>query len=88
MSTKPPLQFREHPADSLERLASVIASAIPTQEPNDQVRLAYCLWAWLNERRGSLAQAVRAAGVRSSVSVEQMVETIGRQLEEKGIKHS
>jgi hypothetical protein len=88
MSTKPPLQFREHPADSLERLASAIASTIPAQEPNDQVRLAYCLWAWLNERRGSLDQAVRAAGVRTSVSVEQMVEKIGRQLEEKGIKRS
>jgi hypothetical protein len=35
-----------------------------------------------------LDQAVRAAGVRTSVSVEQMVEKIGRQLEEKGIKRS
>jgi hypothetical protein len=88
MSTKPPLPCREHPADTLEQLALTIASAVPTEEPNDQVRLGYCLWVWLKEHRGSLPQAVHAASARSSVSPEEIVEIIRRQLDEKGIKYS
>jgi len=45
MSTKPPLQFREHPADSLERLASALHRPYRLKTERSSFRLAYCLWA-------------------------------------------
>jgi len=86
MSTKPPASIVESPAGSLEKLAYNIVAEIPTVEPNDRNRLGYCLWGWLSERRGTLLQAVRAAGVRSPISQEKIINTISKRLKEKGIK--
>jgi hypothetical protein len=86
MSTKPPSSVIEFPAESLEKLAYNIASEIPTEEPNDSNRLGYCLWGWLSERRGTLLQTINAAGVRSSLTSEEMAAIITKRLEEKGIK--
>ncbi len=88
MSTKPPSSINELPADSLEKLASGIAGEIPTQEPNDRNRLGYCLWAWLNERRGTLRQAISAAGARSSLTTDEILGIISKRLEEKNIAAS
>jgi hypothetical protein len=85
MSTKPPLSFVESPAESLEKLAYNVVAEIPTEEPNDRYRLGYCLWGWLSERRGTLLQTIRAAGIRSSLTSEEIFDSIHRQLEEKGV---
>jgi hypothetical protein len=85
MTTKPPSPVSESSTDSLERLAYSIAAEIPTQEPNDRNRLGYCLWAWLNERRGTLKQAIGAAGARSPLSTDEILAIVGKRLEEKGI---
>ena len=76
MSTKPPASIVESPAGSLEKLAYNIVAEIPTEEPNDRNRLGYCLWGWLSERRGTLLQAIRAAGVRSSLTSEDIYNII------------
>jgi hypothetical protein len=86
MTTKPPSSVTGFPEESLEKLAYKIASEIPAQEPNDNNRLGYCLWGWLSERRGTLLQAVRAAGTRSTLSDEEILKIISKKLEEKGIK--
>jgi hypothetical protein len=88
MSTKPPLSIIEFPAESLEKLAYNIAAEIPVQEPNDANRLGYCLWGWLKERRGTLLQMVRAAGIRSNLASEEILAIISKRLEEKDIKIS
>jgi hypothetical protein len=88
MSTKPPASIVESPAESLERLAYNVVAEIPTEEPNDRNRLGYCVWGWLSERRGTLLQAVRAAGTRSPLTSEEIFEIIRKRLEEKGIKLS
>jgi hypothetical protein len=88
MSTKPPASIVESPAESLERLAYSVVAEIPTEEPNDRNRLGYCVWGWLSERRGTLLQAVRAAGTRSPLTSEEIFEIIRKRLEEKGIKLS
>jgi hypothetical protein len=88
MSTKPPSSVAEFPKESLEKLAYKIASEIPAQEPNDNNRLGYCLWGWLSERRGTLLQAVRAAGTRSTLTYEEIHKIISKKLEENGIKAS
>jgi len=88
MSTKSPLSIIESPAESLEKLAYSVVAEIPTEEPNDRNRLGYCLWGWLSERRGTLLQTVKAAGVRSSLTSAEMVAIIEKRLEDKGIKVS
>ena len=88
MSTKPPASVVESPAESLEKLAYSIVADIPAEEPNDRNRLGYCLWGWLNERRGTLLQTIRAAGTRSPLSPEEILDTIQKRLVEKGIKVS
>jgi hypothetical protein len=86
MTTKPPSGIVEFPADSLEKTAYAIAAEIPTQEPNDAHRLGYSLWGWLTERRGSLLQVIRAAGIRTKLSDEEILSLISKRLTEKGIK--
>jgi hypothetical protein len=88
MSTKPPASIVESPAESLEKLAYSVVAEIPTEEPNDRNRLGYSLWGWLSERRGTLLQAIRASGTRSSLTSEEIFEIIHKRLEEKGIKLS
>ena len=81
MSTKPPTSIVESPAESLEKTAYTVVQEIPTEEPNDRNRLGYSLWGWLSERRGTLLQAIRAAGVPSSLSSEDMHHIILQRLE-------
>jgi hypothetical protein len=88
MSTKSPASIVESPAESLEKLAYTVVAEIPTQEPNDRNRLGYCLWGWLSERRGTLLQTISAAGTRSSLTSEEILDIIQKRLEEKGIKVS
>ena len=88
MSTKSPAAVIESPAESLEKLAYNIVAEIPTEEPNDRNRLGYCLWGWLNERRGTLLQTISAAGTRSSLTSKEILDIIQKRLEEKGIKVS
>jgi hypothetical protein len=86
MTTKPPAGIVELSTESLEKTAYAIASEIPTREPNDAHRLGYCLWGWLTERRGSLLQAIHAAGARTNLSEKEILALISKRLEEKGIK--
>jgi hypothetical protein len=85
MSTKPPASVIESPAESLEKLAYNVIAEIPTEEPNDRNRLGYSLWGWLKERRGTLLQAICAAGIRSPLTPEEIFEIVRKRLEEKGI---
>ena len=88
MTTKPPASIVESAAESLEKIAYHIVAEIPTQEPNDRNRLGYCLWGWLSERRGTLLQTIRAAGVRSSLTPEEIYDRVHKRLAEKGINVS
>ncbi len=88
MTTKSPSSITEFPIESLERIAYSIAAKIPAQEPNDNNRLGYCLWGWLKERRGSLLQAIQAAGTRTKLSDEEILAVLSKRLEEKCIKLS
>jgi hypothetical protein len=42
----------------------------------------------LSERRGSLLQAIHAAGARTKLSDEEILSVISKRLKEKGIKFS
>lgn len=86
MSTKPPAAVDEFAPESLEKIAYSIVADIEAREPNDRNRLGFNLWAWLRERKGTLADAVRAAGSRTTSENEQVVELIRKRLAERGIK--
>ncbi len=86
MTTKQPSSVIEYSADTLEKMAYSIAAEIPAQEPNDNNRLGYCLWGWLSERRGTLLQAIHAAGVRTHLTKVEILAIVSKKLEEKGIK--
>lgn len=86
MATKPPPSVEEFSDESLERLAYSTVKDIETQEPNDRNRLGYHVWAWLRERKGTLAEAVRAAGSRTVLSEEDVLGIIRRRLSEQGIR--
>ena len=88
MTTKPPSMVAAFPSDSLEKIAYAVVADIPAEEANDRNRLGYCLWGWLSERRGTLLQSIRSAGVRSTLTPEEICERIRKPLEERGIKIS
>ncbi|MBI5463480.1 MAG: hypothetical protein HY966_00835 [Ignavibacteriales bacterium] len=56
-----------------------------SRTPNEQSRLGYNVWTWLRERHGTLEQAVRSSGVRTSLSAKQVYQTIAARLKERGI---
>ncbi len=85
MATKPPPTVAEFSPESLEKLAYSLVADIPTVEPNDQNRLGYHVWAWLKERRGTLEQAIKTSGVRTSVPLDEVYATVRKRLEEKGL---
>jgi len=82
MSTKAPSSVKESPADALEKIAYGVIADIPTREPNDRNRLGYCLWIWLKDRQGTLEQAIRHAGVRSTVAEDEIVQLVRQRLDE------
>ena len=86
MATKPPPSVEEFAPESLEKMAYALVSDIETQEPNDQARLGYHVWAWLRERKGTLAEAVNAAGSRTKLSRGDVITLIRQRLAEKGVR--
>lgn len=84
MATKPPPAVEEFPPETLEKLAYSIVADIETREPNDRNRLGYNVWTWLKDRKGTLEDAVRAAGSRTLKSQYEVVELIRERLKEKG----
>ncbi|GJQ21796.1 MAG: hypothetical protein HBSIN02_21510 [Bacteroidia bacterium] len=85
MATKPPPPVEEFSAETLEKLAYLVVADIETREPNDRNRLGYNVWAWLKDRKGTLEDAIRAAGSRTLKSQEEVADLIRRRLEEKGV---
>jgi hypothetical protein len=85
MTTKPPAKVQPFDAASREALAYEAAALIRTREPNDQARLGYCIWGWLTERKGTLADAVRSSGVRTDLREHEVVAIVGGHLESKGV---
>jgi hypothetical protein len=88
MTTKPPSPVAAFPPDALERIAYDAVADIPTQEPNDAVRLGFNVWAWLVDRKGTLEQAIRGAGARTHIPFDEVVQRVSRRLKEKGYEAS
>jgi len=86
MTTKAPSSIIEFSNESIEKVIYAIAADIPVQEPNDANRLGYCVWGWVNERRGTLLQAVKAASTRSKLDAIEITKIISKKLTEQGIK--
>jgi hypothetical protein len=88
MTTKAPSPVVEAPAESLEKIAATVVADIQTQEANDRNRLAYNIWTWLVDRKGTLTQAIRYSGTRTQVPEAEIVRIVAQRLREKGIEVS
>ncbi len=86
MSTKPPPSVDEFTPETLEKIAYSAAAGIDAREPNDGNRLGYNVWIWLKERKGSLEEAIRAAGARTEMDEKRVLDIVKKRLVEKGVK--
>lgn len=86
MATKPPPPVEEFAPGTLEKLAYSIVADIETREPNDRTRLGYHIWAWLRERKGTLAEAVQAAAARTSLSSTEILNLVRQRLADNGVR--
>ncbi|MCU0453207.1 MAG: hypothetical protein MUE68_06080 [Bacteroidetes bacterium] len=85
MTTKPPSKVQPFDAATRESLAYGAAALIATREPNDQARLGYCIWGWLTERRGTLAEAIRSSGVRTDLHEREVIALVSGHLGSNGV---
>ena len=85
MTTLPPSKVKPHPESALEKIAYASVASIPTQEPNDQYRLGYSVWKYITERKGTLRNAVKAAGARVLIPEQDVLRIIAENLKKSGI---
>lgn len=85
MSTKPPAKVQEAAASSNEKIAYLSVSEIPTEEPNDQNRLGYHVWRWLNSRQGTLEEAVVESGARIKIPKAEAAKRIADSLAKQNV---
>ncbi len=86
MSTKPPSSIENFTPETLEKIAYSAAAVVEAREPNDRNRLGYNVWIWLKERKGTLEDAIRSAGTRTTLDEQQVLELVKKGLVERGIK--
>lgn len=84
MSTVAPSIVKLADPASLERTAYDSVKAIPTKEPNDQVRLGYTIWHMLKEKNGTVASAVKLSGARLLIPEKEAVAIIEAALKNAG----
>ncbi|HTY11937.1 MAG TPA: hypothetical protein VMF88_12795 [Bacteroidota bacterium] len=85
MTTVPPAKVKEFSPSTLEKIAYTSVASIPTREPNDQNRLGFCVWQFLSERKGTLAQAVHTSGARLLIPEPDVLRIIGDSLKQAGV---
>jgi hypothetical protein len=85
MTTVAPAKVKEFSPSTLEKIAYASVSTIPTREPNDQNRLGFCVWGFLSERQGTLAQAVHTSGARLLIPESDVLRIVSDSLKQAGI---
>lgn len=88
MTTKAPAQVNRFAENSSETIAYKIAGEFKTREPNDNNRLGYHIWRYLDGTIPTIDEAVRVSGVRlvEGETIENVIEQVARQLKDKGIE--
>ncbi|NOY06809.1 MAG: hypothetical protein GXO82_09300 [Chlorobi bacterium] len=70
------------PEESLEKKAYNVASMIPTVEPNDQMRLGYHLYLYLNGNYSNFDEVLNAARARLTIPRNEAKKRIEELLKE------
>lgn len=86
MTTIAPAKVKSADPSTLEKTAYASVKTIPTREPNDQYRLGYSIWQWLNERKGTIEQAVKTSGSRILIAETEAVKIIKEELIKAGVE--
>lgn len=85
MTTKTPPSTAAFAPDSLEKIAYSAVEDIPTTEPNDRNRLGYSVWSWLKDHRGTLTEAIRNSGVRTTMPLDDVEKAVRAKLGARGM---
>ncbi len=85
MTTVAPSKVKEFAPSTLEKIAYASVASIPTREPNDQNRLGFCVWSFISERKGTLAQAIRTSGARLLIPEPDVLRIVSESLTHAGI---
>ena len=85
MTTKPPASVREFSPETVEKIAYLSVSTIPTVEPNDRNRLGYHIYRWLVSKQGTLVQAIIESGSRIQIPPLEAAKIIQESLQKSGV---
>ena len=85
MTTVAPAKVKEFSPSTLEKIAYTSVATIPTREPNDQNRLGFCVWQFLSERKGTLAEAVHTSGARLLIPESDVLRIVSDSLKQSGV---
>ena len=88
MTTIAPPKIKEFDPSTVEKIAYNSVKTIPTREPNDQYRLGYSVWMFLNEKRGTIELAVRNSGSRLLIPEQEAIAIIKLELQKSGVELS
>ncbi|HEY9166934.1 MAG TPA: hypothetical protein VIS48_12325 [Candidatus Kryptonia bacterium] len=88
MTTKAPAQVEKFGEESSESIAYKIAGTARTREPNDNNRLGYHIWRYLQGTIPSIDEAVRVSGLRliEGETEEHVTEKVVEGLNERGLE--
>ncbi len=88
MTTKAPAQVNKFPENSLESIAYKIAGEFKMREPNDNSRLGYHIWRYLDGTIPTLDEAVRVSCIRlvEGETIEDVTEEVARLLKERDLE--
>jgi hypothetical protein len=85
MTTKAPAKVAPAEPTGIAAVAYQSVAGIPVADPRDLDRLGYCVWHALTNRREGLDIALRASGVRFTISFDDAVKKIRAELKARGI---
>jgi len=88
MTSKAPAQVNKFADDSLETIAYKIAEEFSTREFNDNSRLGYHIYRYLEGTIPTIDEAVRVSGVRltNGETMDRVIEKVSERLKEAGVR--
>jgi len=88
MTSKAPVQVNKFAEDSLETIAYRIAEEFSTREFNDNNRLGYHIYRYLEGTIPTIDEAVRVSGVRltNGETMERVIEKVSERIREAGVR--
>ncbi|MDH7516301.1 MAG: hypothetical protein QHI48_10575 [Bacteroidota bacterium] len=79
------IPIRAYPPDSLEAKVYRAVEDIPTEEPNDRLRLGYNIYLFATRQYPTLRESIHVAQARLLIPTEEAYQRIAERLRQQGI---